>query len=122
MFPGTGMTSPKGGFPEPLYPDISLCRDGGRVMIENIFLTYANHFLRDEPKHFYKIFGEIASYFSISFSLNSDLKKVIDLVLKFTEINDPVKAQESLEQLRSSPDKIYVHSPLIITQQTYVYG
>jgi NAD-dependent dihydropyrimidine dehydrogenase PreA subunit len=93
-------------------------------MIENVFLTYANHSLTNEPKHFYKIFNEIISYISIPAYLNSDLENMIDLILEFARINDPVKAQEFLDHLKSDPNKINIQFPLVVFQQTYgyVYG
>jgi hypothetical protein len=54
-------------------------------MIEDMFITYANNSLREDPENFYKIFGAVKQ--NIEVDLNG-VDEAIDLICKLSKNND----------------------------------
>lgn len=92
--------------------------------IENLFFTYANHSLSDNPKYFYKIFDEVIPYFSMLRESISSINKMIELIIRFAECNDSGKAKNYLDKLESNRAQFQSQytSITFLSSYLYVYG
>jgi hypothetical protein len=116
------VSSPKGGFPEPLSPDLSSGRYRRRVLTDNIFIEYVNNPLHNDPTALHGIYDLISLSVSISPEINSMTRQVIDLIVKLSEFNSHSEAYQYLNELKCKVS-IPKYSPLVLESAfSDVYG
>jgi hypothetical protein len=98
------VSSPKSGFPEPLSPDLQSGRYRRRVLTDNIFIKYVNSPLENDPTALHDIYDLMSLSFSISPEANIKTRKTIDLIIKFSEFNNYIEANQHREKLEHTSD------------------
>jgi len=94
----------KSSLPGTLSPHLSQAMTGGGHMIKDIFLTYANNSLKEDPAHLYKIFKIIEQ------NINIDLEGVedaINLICELLKNNDSETILSLISEMLSGLGQLF---------------
>ena len=86
-------------------------------MIEDIFLTYANHSLLNNPLNFRVTVDKIDQVFSMPEEIKSSINQSIELIDSFAKFNDFNEANEYKEKIKKNINPLILESNF-----AYVYG
>jgi len=71
-------------------------------MLDNLFLAYANHSFKDDPKNLYKVFNEIFPFIpNNEIPAKTQCEYIIDHIISFAKDNDPKIADKHRKEIIS---------------------